>query len=68
MRFMNDIQRKAAFKRMSVSNMPSMKQMNTDTYLKNMGKDVFGFSKDISSLSKRIGKSGAFDHLKKRAI
>jgi len=65
MKFMNDKQRKAAFRNMSVPKTPSVKQINTPAGLGNLGKEMFGFDGNASALSKLIGKSGAFDHLKK---
>lgn len=64
--FKNPQQRKAAFRRMKGE--PSIQQVNSKSGLDSLNKDLFGFDQNTSALTKRMGKSGAFDHLSKKKL
>lgn len=62
--FKNDRQRRAAFRNMKMKPIPSLRQANSKDGLTKLNDELFGFDDKTNALTQKVGKSGAFDHLK----
>lgn len=67
MKFMNDKQRKAAFRNMKEPSAPSVKNLNTKSGLDSIHEDLFGRDKNtdvMASMFRRHGSKDAFGHMR----